>query len=231
MKIAILCVLFIACTSTSMYAQESSRVTIEDKQDMQSALKNQVYRFPSFLTGKVYLVNGNYNTAKLNLNLLTDQIQFIDEKQDTLTILSPDFLAYIAIDSSKFIHHDNKYLEVLDEYNTVMLAVNRKLKIADLQRTGAYGAKTSSASIANISTGYTDKLRYTPTVTEDMLVNSVQAFYLIDHRKNVRPVNRRNVLRAFPSHQNEITAYMKEHKPNFKNEQAVRALLNYASNL
>lgn len=231
MKTLPLALIFLAFASTALFAQKATRVTIEDNQDIQQALQNQVYRFKDFQPGKVYLPNGKMNTAKLNLNLLTDQVQFIDDKKDTLTILAPELLSYVEIDSSKFIFYQDGVLEIMETYSPVMLAVNRKIKIADFQREGAYGSKSSSASIANISTGFTDKLHYNPKVQEDMLVNTAQTFYLLHEDAKVSLLNKRNILRAFPTHQAVINAYIKKHKPDFKDEQAIRALLTYASNL
>lgn len=217
--------------STHVLAQGTTRVQVEDNEDLQAALKNDVYRFPTFQTGKVYLPNGRSQTALLNLNLLTDQIQFIDEHQDTLTILSPDALSHVEIDTSKFVYYNNGFLEMLQEYGHVLLAVSQKLKIADIQKEGAYGSKNSAASIASIGTGFTDKLRYTPKVYDDMLINLNQAFYLLDKEANVSLVNKRNVQKAFPEHKAEISAFIKEHKTNFKQEQDIRLLLTYINAL
>lgn len=230
MKSFILTLTFFVFSSAPLFAQEATRVRVEDGQDTQKALKDQVYRYPNFQTGKVVLQNGNSNTAKLNLNLLTDQMQFIDEEQDTLTILALDLVHYIEIGETKFLYR-NGYLELIGEYDPLVLAVNRKMKVADQQRVGAYGTKSSSASIANINTGFTDKLRYNPTVYEDLLMNTKAVFYLLDKESNIILVNKRNVLNAFSDHSGEIKEYFRQHKVNFKSEKDVRALLQYAIEL
>ncbi|MBW3544494.1 MAG: hypothetical protein KY428_02650 [Bacteroidetes bacterium] len=230
MKFFTLCLCLFAF-STIALAQQTKRIRIEDNQDVQEAMNNQVYRYPEFRTGRVYLPNDYFNTVKLNLNLLLDQFQFIDDKKDTLTILTPESLAYIKIDTSRFIYYDKGFLEIIGEYAPVMLAVNRKMKIADLQREGAYGSKTSTASIANISTGFTDMLRYNPKVYEDLLINTVQTYYLLDDNNNINLLNKRNILQAFSAHKDKVNEYIKQHKVNFKNEKEVRALLAYASTL
>lgn len=231
MKTFTLSLFLLAITSGFLFAQQKNRVKVEDKQDMQDALKQRVYRYPSFRTGNAYLPNGNFNTAKFNLNLLTDKIQFIDSQKDTLSILTPELLAYVVIDSTKFIYHNDKVLEVLGEYFPVVLAVNRKIKVADYQRIGAYGSKSSSASIANINTGFTDKLRYEPTVHEDLLVKTDPTFYLVNEKESIVPLNKGTIIKAFPAHQTAIKAFMKQHKINMKDEKDVRKLLNYASGL
>lgn len=230
MKIFTLCVCLLAFGNTVL-AQQTKRVRIEDNQDVQEAMNNQVYRYPEFRSGRVYLPNDNFNTVKLNLNLLLDQFQFIDDKQDTLTILTPESLAYIEIDTSRFIYHDKGFLEIIGGYGPVILAVNRKMKIADLQREGAYGSKTSAASIANINTGFTDKLRYNPKVYEDLLMNTVQTFYLLNEENKVNLLNKRNVLQAFSAHKSKVNEYLKKHKVDFKKEKDVRALLAFTSTL
>lgn len=230
MKTFTLCFCLFVFGSTVL-AQQTKRVRIEDNQNVQEAMNNQVYRFPEFRTGRVYLPNDNFNTVKLNLNLLLDQFQFIDDKNDTLTILTPESLAYIEIDTSRFIYFDKGFLEIIGVYGPVMLAVNRKMKIADLQREGAYGSKTSTASIANIGNGFTDKLRYNPKVYEDLLMNTVHAFYMLDEKTNINLLNKRSVIKAFPSHKDKVNEYIKKHKVNFKKEKEVRALLVYTSTL
>ena len=227
MKTFTLALFFFVFGSVGLFAQETSRVTVQDNQDMQGALKGFAYRYPTFRTGKVFLPNGKYNTAKLNLNLLTDQLQFIDYKKDTLTILSPDLLQYVEIDTSTFIY-SNGFLEIIGEYSPVTLAVSRKLEVADRQRTGAYGTKTSAASIATISTGYTDNIRYSPTVYEDLLMKKEANFYMVDENKKAILVNKRNVLNLFSSRKAQLSQYIKQNKPNYKKEKDVKALLLFA---
>ncbi|AHM60135.1 hypothetical protein D770_09390 [Flammeovirgaceae bacterium 311] len=231
MKSFTLATIFFLFAFTCSFAQKTTRVTVQDNEDIQYALKDQLYRFPAFQNGKVFLPNGKYNSAKLNLNLLTNQIQFIDEKKDTLTILSPEQLHHVEIDGITFIYHENGFLEMIGDYFPVALARNQKLKIVDRQREGAYGTKSSSASIATVSTGYTDQLRYNPKVHEDLLVNKVETFYLVDDKTNVSEVSKRNLQRAFPAHKNKISEYIKENKIRFNKEQEVKALLEYIGKL
>ncbi|WP_224995823.1 hypothetical protein [Cesiribacter sp. SM1] len=228
MKSFTLTLIFSVLAFTPLLAQSTTRVTVEDN-NIEYALKDHLYRFPSFTNGKVFLPNGRFNTAKLNLNMLYDQMQFIDDKKDTLTILSPEQLHHVEIDGKTFIYHNEGFLEVIENYETVSLAVSRKLKIADRQQEGAYGSKSSTASISNIGSAFTDKLRYNPSVYEDLLVNISEEFYLIDEEWKISPLNKKNVLRAFPERKNEISTFLKENRTNFKKESSVKELMKIAA--
>jgi hypothetical protein len=228
MKNFTLALIFSAFAVTPLLAQSTARVSVEDN-NIEYALKDYFYRFPSFTDGKVVLPNGRYNTAKLNLNMYHDQMQFIDDKKDTLTILSPEQLHHVEIDGKTFIFHEKGFLEVTENFETVSLAVSRQLKIADRQKEGAYGSKSSTASISNIGSAFTDKLRYNPKVYEDVLVNISEEFYLIDEEWKISPLNKRTIISAFPSRKNEISTYLKENRVNFKKESDVKALLKFAA--
>ena len=136
-------------------------------------------------------------------------------------------MQYVEIDTSTFIYN-NGFLEILGEYSPVTLAVSRKLEVADRQRTGAYGTKTSAASIATISTGFTNNVRYSPTVYEDLLMKKEANFYMIDENKKAILVNKRNVLNVFSGRKAQLSQYIKENKPNYKKEKDVKALLLFA---
>ena len=216
-------------------AQSSNTTTIEAGDDVQHVLKDQVYRFPSFQRGTVFFRNGKSSVAKLNLNLLLDEMQFIDPKKDTLAIADPASIERIEIDGANFLYSDG-YLELIGVYGNgvgqVGLAVKRKLKIVDRQKEGAYGQKTSTSSISSMNTHLSgNDIQYDLTVKENLVVGKEETFYLLDEKQNLRLLNKLNMLKAFPEHKQAISHYLKQHKVDYKNEAELRALLIFSSEL
>ena len=55
------------------------------------------YQFEEFLPGKVYFRNGRIANSRFNYNLFYGEIEFIDQKKDTLLLNDKDLMDSIQI--------------------------------------------------------------------------------------------------------------------------------------
>ncbi|MEP6750019.1 MAG: hypothetical protein ABJB86_19930, partial [Bacteroidota bacterium] len=72
-----------------------------------------IYQFPMFTDGTVVLRNGIVYAAQLNYNVLGDEMQFINEKGDTLGIADPLTINFISLQDHKFYYEKDHYLQTI----------------------------------------------------------------------------------------------------------------------
>jgi hypothetical protein len=219
------------CNVQLISGQTSEKIVVGSGETIKEALIKQIYRYPTFQTGKVYLKNGTSSNARLNLNFWLDEMQFINAKNDTLTIADPTAIKFIEIGNDYFFYNEG-FLEVVQVYGQIKLAKKRKIKFADQEKVGAYGQRTTTSDISS-SASHTasNGLLYDLKVDQDLVISKDEVFYLVDEKGNVRLANKGNVLKAYSVHKNQVNEYLKKNKVDFKNEEQLKALLHYSNTI
>ncbi|EMR04437.1 hypothetical protein [Cesiribacter andamanensis] len=232
MKKLISYAIFTLCFIGYATAQNQESLTVEVGNDIQKTLGEHVYRFPAFKSGTVYFRNGKSTMASLNLNMLLEEMQFLDARKDTLAIVDPSAIDRIEIGLVTFIYKE-AYLEILEVYDSkVALAIQRKIKVSDRQKEGGYGQQTSSSSISSISThSANNNLHYNLKVNENLLISKEQKFFIVDQGGSAKVANKANILKAFSDNRKNIAEYMKTKKIDFNKQEDIEDLLMYSSSL
>ncbi len=98
-----------------------------------------IYRFPAFREGTIVFRNGIMNSARLNYNVSSDEMHFLDEKGDTLAIADPASINFISFSDSRF-YFDKNFLQTIDTFTTngIILAFRQTFSIQQRKKAGAY---------------------------------------------------------------------------------------------
>ena len=185
--------------------------------------KDDKYSYPEFLTGNVYFKNGEHYPAKLNYNSLFQEMQFIDSKGDTLSLVNATTIKHIIINTDTFFY-DKGYLKLVTNYGKIKLAGNELITFTDRQKLGGFGEESS----ARISTYQSLQLG---TTVKDLVAREVltfvkkTVFYLGDAFNNFKQANKKNILDFYPSKSREIKNYLKENKVNFSNQDDLEKMI------
>lgn len=181
---------------------------------------NELYVYPAFTEGQVYFKNGMSYPVKLNYNFLESQMQFIDPNGDTLNIADVKKIKYIAVAADTF-YFDKVYLQQLAGNNTGKILVSEKLKVGDKQKISGYEMPTSTAAIDSYNTYVTGNHSYNLTTRENLLLAKESKYYLGDASNHLMDLNKKNIYKLFPLHENEVADYLKENSINFNKQEDV----------
>ncbi len=223
--ILLLALVSIFCCSKSS-AQTSKTITIKAGEDISSIYK-QMYRFPQFVYGKVYFLNNDSASGRLNYNMLMKKMQFIDKRGDTLVLAYNNPIRLVAIDTNIFYCNGEECIELLAGYSPAELAVAYRLKLADEQKIGAYGLPTSSQTIENANSFVENN--YKLLVGKELVFTKQTQYYFIDANKHFLIANKKNLLKLLPGQTSRIDVYLKSHDIDFKNEKELKDLFLFLS--
>src|SRR5687768_5214934 len=95
----------VAMASSALFGQTSEIITVKAGQNISEVYK-EIFRYPQFTAGRVYFVNGDVSAAKLNYNLITETMLFVNQKGDTLAIADETAVKFITIEKDSF-YYDN----------------------------------------------------------------------------------------------------------------------------
>jgi len=199
------------------------------------------FRFADFRWGKAFFHNGQTASAKVNYNLLYEEMQFIDRNQDTLTIADEPTVEKVVVNDTHFYHHpDYGYLEELADFTSCKLASSRRLqeiRDEDLGSSnslaGLYELRSTNPNqiILPVSPGITEQEFYHQPARQSLTLVLLEDYYFMDFNRRWHPAQKSNIKKVFRAHQRKVTRFTEEEKINFNDAQDLTKLLRFCSEL
>lgn len=225
------CLAFLAITEVS--AQTTKRIKIKPTDEhASSTARKQAYYYENFHDGKVTFLNGVVNSGNLNYNMLSGEIEFINSKKDTLELANMYTVAMVTIDADSF-YYDRKgkvLLKLLADYSDTKLLVNEKFELSNIKSVGAFGLETNSQAPNSTRDLQFDKTQQKLKQNETLVFSSKPVYYLSSSNSFI-VANRSNIIKAFPKHKAAVRNYIDENRINFKDEDGLKKLLQFAAQL
>lgn len=206
---------------TGAVAQKAPLVTVKAGSNIMDVLPTaEVFYFPQFTSGKVFLRDGTVATAKLNYNRLVDEMHFISPKGDTLALDNEKDIKHIAIGDNTF-YYDGGYVRLLSAGNHVLLAVKEVWVIKDAKRIGAMGSTNGSVAITSFSSYNEGGRLYDLITNEDIVLTKVKHYYFGDGYNRFVLASKKNLMTLFPKEHRRLETYLKANKVDFTNKDDV----------
>lgn len=230
MKLLLLLLTLTSCAG--LVAQKKEFVTVQAGNNIMDVLPmSEIFFYPNFTNGKVFLRDGSKSDAKLNYNRLVDEMHFINSNGDTLALDNEKDIKYVVINTDTF-YYDAGYIRVLSQGNPVKLAVKQIWVITDTRQIGAYNSTNNSVGMLSYTSVDDGGGRlYDLTVNEDVILTKVERYYLGNNYYNFVIADKRNLLTLVPKEQRRISSYIKEQKTNFNNRNDLDKLIQFLQHL
>jgi len=211
------------------FAQDSSRILIKADQLASEVLTpEKIYQYRNFSHGKIIFRDQTSTEAMLNYNYLNSEIEFIDQKNDTLAIAKHQMLntQRIIINKDTF-YYDNGYLQQLLQTPLGKLAKREMLIILTEDKLGAFDRSTSTTGAEAMTTFrdyYGSDNAATLRVRENITLVYRGQFFFGDNYYSFLPANKKNLLKVFHSGKELINNYLQENNVDFRNIEDLKKL-------
>jgi hypothetical protein len=206
----------ILCISFNLIAQ-NTMVRVKAGENAATVLAKEIYIYPEFTKGRVWNRDGSLGGGLMNYNTLVHEMQFIDQKGDTLALAHPETVRAIIIEGDSFFY-DRIYVKQVASGDAIRLLKRSRLRVADKQKIGAYDMPTSNSSIESYNSFTNGLMRFAINVREDILMNRETLYYFADRYDSFVPANRRSLLKLLGRRHSEGEKYLKDHSVDFNNE-------------
>jgi hypothetical protein len=173
------------------------------------------YRYPNFNTGTVFFTLGGKTDAKLNYNILTGQMDYLQGK-DTMEISNAPDIKQIIIGTDVFVL-DKGYLEVF--YNgKVAVGIKQYFNLMDVRKKDFYGDMGAGAASQSAGSLHSDGKYYKLVVNQDRLFQKITEYFLSTATSGFVPFTRKKVMKAFPNNKQAIEVYLGSNQVNFNSK-------------
>lgn len=188
------------------------------------------YLFPEFSDATVNLKNGSKLTSKMNFNLLTCQMQFINAKSDTLELSKPAEIDSIHLNKSVFFYNVC-YNEIFATGNKVKLLAQRKVIYQPI-KIGALGLPNENGTGITDFTSFVSPMGEKNLVmNEDVKIIKETTYFLLTPAGKKMKANKTNFLNLFSNNQQQLEDYIKQNKTNFNNQADLLKLFSFCESL
>ena len=191
---------------------------------------SEIFFYPEFTNGKVFLRDGKLSETKLNYNRLVDEIHFIGQKGDTLALDGETNIKFIAVGNDTF-YYAQGYLRVLSPGNAIKLATREVWIISETRQIGAYGSTNNSVSMISFKSMQEGGRLYDLVVNEDIVLKKQTKYYFGDHFNQFLPATKTNLLTLFPKEEQRIGKYLKENRINFNDKSDLEKTVQFVEQL
>ncbi len=226
MKSFLLMTIFFSFQVSVVSAQNTETIRVKAGEDISKIISpNGIYRFPSFTTGTYLKHNNTNSSAKLNYNLLTGEMQYLNLNGDTMTIVNSAEINFINIQDAIF-YYRNGYKEVIADHDSVKLAVESDIKL-EYEKVGLYGQSNGAQDVINVSSYNSGTNIFQLTLGQDAVVRKKTTYYLFN--KNEAPViaTKKSFLKIFNKNKPAINKYIENYKINFNKQEDLKNLLTF----
>ena len=231
---ALLFSLFILIGFSDLSAQDSTLITIKAGNRVIDGLStSDIYYYPQFTYGKVFLKDGTRAGAKLNYTRLYDQMLFIDPKGDTLALADEKTIKFIVVDNDT-LYFDEGYVRLIAHFGEVKLAEKQLWVVADVRKIGAHDTPKNTVAITTVSNLADPAGRaksYDFLLNEDIIIRKETQYFLGDEYNHFVPAGKKKLLLLFPKDQLSLENYLKENKVDFDNKGDLEKLAQFLDQL
>lgn len=188
------------------------------------------YRYPEFITGKVFFLNGSQAESRLNYNLLTDEMQFIGTRGDTMNMTGKNTLDHIEIGDDQY-YYDRGFLSLFAGNASLRIARKHYFKYLGSEQYGAYGTTSAVSSIDTYSSYIGNGSVTDLVVAEDLKFRETIEYYIAVGNEKFSPLTKSSLNNLFKEQKKVIKAYLKDHDVDLTDETDLLELFHFLNDL
>lgn len=194
--------------------------------------KNEVsithYIFPDFVNAKVIFKTGVPVDSKMNYNSILQEMIYSD-KGKLMAMANLQLVDTVLLEGRKFIPVDKVFYEVLID-GDIALCAQYTCSIIPPGQPAAYGGTSQTSAVTNYSSLNSGGQLYQLTLPTDYKLSPMCIYWIKKDGDYYRAYNLNQFTKVFSAKADEIKAWAKKNKPDFKNQDDVLKLFGFCMN-
>ena len=225
--ISVMVAMFLFCGC--LFGQYKSIIVPAGTKIIENFPPSERYFYPQFIEGKLVLNNGLSSTGLINYNMLLDDMEVIQDDNDTLTILKKRELQYVIVENDTFIYMQGYAKHIYGQ--KLKIYCKDRIYLKEILKRGAMGAVNRSAAIESFGNFEESGVTYKLVAPEDMVFRREVSYHIVTSKGTIDPFKKKNILKLFSSQKSEIKKYLKVNKVNFEEREDVIKFAEFLSTL
>jgi hypothetical protein len=228
----LLIILLFTTMLATVHGQEKKSYKVNPGEKVSEVLqkKGGLYQYPGFQVAVVQFRNGKFGSGRLNFNRLLAEMQYIDEKGDTVSLADEKEISYIAIAKDTFLFRDGYIMQWKVLPGKTVLAKRTVLELTNRQKLGGFGELTSAS--VGTTTNMSSNLGLKDMVPQEVLTLTEASHYFIGDRYNrFKQLNKKSLYDQFSKHKKILDEWLQQNPVNFQKEEDMLKLAGFLQTL
>lgn len=186
------------------------------------------YFYPAFTAGHFIQKNGISNSGIFNLNVLTGEIEFIQDN-DTLAIARKRDVNMVIIARDTFIYR-NEYLRKIHSVEPVILEKDA-INLKEIVRKGAMGQPSRTSAVDSYGSMNYKSNSYLINPDADMEFRRELEFFILKSDGEIVELRKKTLPDLYPGKESEIQKFLKANKIKFEERDDIIKLADFLATL
>ena len=196
----------------------------QPKSDVQFDTTN--YLLPKFTDGIIKMKDGNVAGGKLNYNTVIDEMQFITDKNELLSVADPSAVVQVVIGDRNFYYLKNYFFELVSDGNILLFSRIHVKRFEE--KIGAYGGTSSTSSITSVSSYTSDNGTLTKlNAGVKVSLQTEVIYYVMVNGKYKLVLTKNDLFKLFPVNKDLIRQEIDKQNIKFDSVESFRKIIDW----
>lgn len=212
--------------------QETKTIIINPAKQNEDELIKRMYQYSTFIKGRAFYKDGNIAQSMLNYNYLSNKIEFVAPKGDTLELIHGDDFSNIVIESDTFYYYNKFFIQKVSHYPAHNLFLKLSLQNNGSEKKGAYDIYSGTSSISSVNTIIDNRMNTVKLATDENIKFIFKDYYFLSGRfGQYYPATKKGAADLFGKHEKKLKAFLEKNEINFNKKEDLEKLLEYANTI
>ena len=209
--------------------QEKNAIIINPAKQNEAELVKRMYQYTSFMKGSAFYMDGTITQSMLNYNYLSNQIEFINPKGDTLELIHGDDFAKIVVESDSFYYYNKCFIQQVSHAPAFNLFVKKILQNSGSEKKGAYDIYSGTTAITSVNTIDDNRMNSIKLATDENIKYIFKDYYYLSGKfGQFYPATKKGAMDLFGNNQKKLKEFLEKNEINFTKREDLEKLLGYA---
>jgi len=196
----------------------------QPKSDVQFDTTN--YLLPKFTDGIIKMKDGNVAGGKLNYNTVIDEMQFITDKNELLSVADPSAVVQVVIGDRNFYYLKNYFFELVSDGNILLFSRIHVKRFEE--KIGAYGGTSSTSSITSVSSYTSDNGTLTKlSAGVKVSLQTEVIYYVMVNGKYKLVLTKNDLFKLFPVNKDLIRQEIDKQNIKFDSVESFKKIIDW----
>lgn len=196
----------------------------QPKSDVQFDTTN--YLLPKFTDGIIKMKDGKVAGGKLNYNTVIDEMQFITDKNELLSVADPSAVVQVVIGDRNFYYLKNYFFELVSDGNILLFSRIHVKRFEE--KIGAYGGTSSTSSITSVSSYTSDNGTLTKlSAGVKVSLQTEVIYYIMVNGKYKLVLTKNDLFKLFPANKDLIKQEMDKQNIKFDSVGSFKKIVDW----
>jgi len=209
--------------------QETKSIIINPAKQNEEELTKRMYLYPTFKVGQAIYRDGNITRSMLNYNYITNQIEFIAPKGDTLELIHGDDFSKIVIESDTFYYYNKCFIQQASHHAVYNVFIKRSLQNNGSEKKGAYDTYSGTSSISSVNTIVDNRMNTIKLATDENIKYIFKDYYYLSGKYDqYYPATKKGAMDLFGKNDKKLKDFLEKNEINFNKKEDLEKLLEFA---